>query len=276
MNKTTQLTEVATRRRSFSDKFLKNTVRCWFIMAVLGQWIFAIYVSGFYAGNAINGNFEEWKKALPHGLGKGDPVGNAAIMIHVFLAIIIIVGGPLQFVPYLQRKFRKFHRWNGRIYTLMMFLVSTAGLYMVWITGSGGGPFQYAGLTLDTILIFWFGILAWRTAIKRKFVAHSRWAFRLFLAGIGVWFARVGYMAWVLLHQGFGFNSKTYFTEFFDIWSFAQYLLPLLLFEIYIRVKSGSRKTPKYVLGGTLILFTLIMVVGIFGATIGIWIPLLR
>ena len=279
MNKTTQHIDVAAQPQTKSgNKALKTSAKTWFMVAVVGQWMFAIYVAGFYWLSALQGDLAKWEKALPKGFAKGDVMGNTAIVMHMLLAFIIIVGGPLQFVPSFQRKFRKFHRWNGRVYMVTVFLVSGTGLYMVWAKGGVGGPFQYAASTLNTILIFCFGTLTWRTALQRKFKAHNRWAFRLFLAGSGVWFARLGFMSWGVLHHIFGFNPKPYFPYFYDIWSFGQFVVPLLMFEIYYRTleKQGKEKqvkTRKRVLTGVLYFLTLLTAIGIASVTIAMWIP---
>jgi len=36
---------------------LTVTGRCWFAVAVLGQWIFVTYVSGFYGATPLRGDF---------------------------------------------------------------------------------------------------------------------------------------------------------------------------------------------------------------------------
>ena len=274
MNKKTQRidTEVLHSQKKANNR-LKLSAKTWFIVAVIGQWMFAVYVAGIYWLSALQGKFAQWDKVVPKGFVKGDTMGNTAMIVHMLLAFVVIVGGPLQFVPSIQRKYPKFHRWNGRVYMVMVFLVSSAGLYMAWAKGGIGGPFQYASSTLSTILIFSFGILAWRTAIQRKFKAHNRWAFRLFLAGIGVWFARLGFMSWIIIHKVLGYNHKPYWPHFYDIWSFGQYVLPLLMFEIYYRTLEKSSKSRKYAVMSVLYFLTFLTIVGIISATIILWIP---
>lgn len=276
MNKTAQPITANARTKSRADKRLKLSAKIWFIVAVMGQWMFAIYVAGFYWLSALQGDFAKWNKIVPKGFVKGDIMGNTAMVIHMLLAFIIIVGGPLQFIPRIQRKFKTFHRWNGRVYMITVFLVSGSGLYMAWAKGGIGGPFQYAASTLNTLLIFCFGIMTWRTAIQRKFKIHNRWAFRLFLAGSGVWFARLGFMNWVMIHTALGFNYKPYWPHFYDIWSFGQFCLPLLVFEIYYHTLEKPGKHRKHALMGVLYFLTLLTVLGIISATIALWIPRLQ
>ena len=71
----------------------------WFVIAIIGQWFFASYVAIFYGGSAFRGDLEAWGNVLPEGMIKGDPIGNFALAGHLFLAVFIIFGGPLQVHP---------------------------------------------------------------------------------------------------------------------------------------------------------------------------------
>ena len=80
---------------SVADKTLNFTARFWFVIAVAGQWMFAYYVAAFYGGAALRGDLPAWNKVMPHGYVPGDTAGNLAIGMHLLLAVVIIVGGPL-------------------------------------------------------------------------------------------------------------------------------------------------------------------------------------
>ena len=112
----------------FAKKALQKTATFWFIVAVVGQWIFATYVALFYGGAAIDNNFMKWNRVLPHGYVEGETMGNIATGIHVFFAVAILFGGPLQFIPFVRNRFKAFHRWNGRLYITTMALVSISGI----------------------------------------------------------------------------------------------------------------------------------------------------
>ena len=76
---------------------LHRITRLLFAIAVIGQWLFVYYIVAFYWNAAINGNYAVINERLPHGIMEGDPVGNFMLGAHLFLAAIIIFGGPLQF-----------------------------------------------------------------------------------------------------------------------------------------------------------------------------------
>ena len=78
---------------------LSTAARFWFLVAVAGQWMFAYYIAVLYGGSALQGDWAGWNKVMPHGLVAGDTIGNAAVAVHLFLAFVIVVAGPLQLVP---------------------------------------------------------------------------------------------------------------------------------------------------------------------------------
>lgn len=153
---------VGTNLDSAADTAMKFAARLWFVVAVAGQWMFVFYVAAFYGGAALRGDLAAWNKVMPHGHIPGDTMGNLAIALHLLLAVVIIVGGPLQLLPYIRSHAPAFHRWNGRIYMASVFMTSMVGLYMVWARGTVGDVVQHIGITLDAVLIMTFAALALR------------------------------------------------------------------------------------------------------------------
>jgi hypothetical protein len=63
----------------------------------------------------------------------------------------------------------------------------------------------------------------------------------------GVWFFRVGLMLWLVLNNGpVGFDPKTFRGPFLDFWSFADYLLPLAVLEVYLRTQDRAGTLGKF------------------------------
>ena len=254
-------------------KVLKTTASFWFIIAVLGQWLFATYVGAFYGGAAVQGDFMKWNRVLPHGYVEGETMGNLATAIHVFLAVAILVGGPLQFIPAIRNRFRKFHRTNGRLYVGLVVLVSLSGTYMVLSKGTISGLIGDISININALLVFIFSVLTIRTAISKKFEAHNQWAFRLFLVANGVWFFRIGLMFWLMIMGGpVGFDPATFRGPFLIFLGFGQYLLPLLIYQLYLKSKKAE-PTGKFLMSILLFICTLITGIGVFAATMGMWLP---
>jgi len=258
---------------SSADTALKVAARFWFIIAVIGQWLFAFYVAASYGISGIQGHFTAWNKGA-HRYIPGDTVGNIAIAAHLFIAVIILAGGPLQLIPQIRSKAPRFHRWNGRFYIPAVFMTSLAGLYLVWVRGTIGDVVQHLGVSLDAVLIMIFSVLALRSALARDFRTHGRWALRLFMVVNGVWFFRIGLMLWILINKGpVGFDSQTFTGPFISFLSYANYLLPLAVLELYLWTKEQPGALRRFAMATVLGVLTLGMAVGVFAATKVLWIP---
>ena len=152
--------------------------------------------------------------------------------------------------------------------------MSLTGFYLTWIRGSIGGLIGDIAITINGVFIILFAMITIRYAMRRKFGAHRKWALRLFMVVSGVWFFRVGFMFWMLIHQKpVGFDPATFQGPFLTFLSFAQYLLPLFFLELYFWAQERAGKAGKI---GTAILIVALAIataVGIFGATMGLWLP---
>jgi len=269
--------KAAQRRHSlevFADIALKATARFWFLVAVIGQWIFVVYIVSFYGGAAVRGDLARWGQGLRHAYVPGYHMGNFVLAMHLVLAVIVTVGGPLQLIPQLRACVPAFHRWNGRVYLLTTFTISITALYLMWIRGgTAGGAVLHAGASLNAVLIMFCAAMALRYALARKFDVHRRWALRLFLVVSGFWFFRVGLMLWIILNKGpVGFNPETLQGPFLDFLSFAGFL-PLAVLEIYLRVRDRTGAPGKFAMAASLLVLTVAMGIGIFGATTEMWLP---
>ncbi len=251
---------------AFANAALRGTARLWFVAAVLGQWIFAFYVAVFYGTLTAQGGLKAWNKALFRGYIPGDPIGNTLLVLHLLLAVVILIGGPLQFSAQIRRRAPAFHRWNGRVYMVSVIVASVGGTYMTWVRRTLGDNVQHAAQTLNAILIVAFAGAALRHAMARDFGTHRRWALRLFLSGNAVWFKRVGFQLWMLVHGGrpVGFVPERFSGPFLSIWEFGSYVLPLALLEIYLWTEKRAGERGRLVTATALVLATVGMSIGIF------------
>lgn len=257
-----------------TGRLLKAFATSWFVVAILGQWMFVAYVIGFYGSAAIRGRFEDWNKVLPHGHVAGDTVGNLFVALHLLFAVIVIVGGALQLIPQVRRIAPTFHRWNGRVYLSSVLVMSVGGLVMVWTRGGVGDLSQHVAISINALLIIGFAGMALHHARARRIDVHRRWALRLFLAVSGVWFFRVGLMFWIVANQGpAGFDPKTFQGPFLTILAFAQYLLPLAVLELYFRAQAAGNAPARIAMAAGLGAATLVTATGIAAATAIMWLP---
>ncbi len=253
---------------------LKLSGQFWFLIAFIGQWLFVYYVAFFYGPSGLQGNFEVWNEVMPHGYIKGELTGNIIVGIHLLLAVLITLGGHLQLIPQVRQYAPAFHRWNGRFYLIIAFVISLSGLYMVWIREAAGGMPGHVGISLNAVLIMLFAVMALRTALQRNFDQHFRWVLRLFLVVSGVWFFRVGMMLWLMIHGGpVGFDPNTLQGPFVTFLVFGQFLIPLTVLEIYLKVQKDGNNLTKLSFAAVLLGLTILTGIGIFGATMGMWLP---
>jgi len=259
---------------SVADTALKATARFWFVVAVIGQLVFAFAVASFYGLTALRGDFHGWSKFISRGHVAGDTMGNFAVAMHVTSAAVIMLAGALQLIPQIRSRFPTFHRWNGRIYMLTAVALSTAGLYMTWIRGSVGDLSQHIGGSLGAVLIWLCAAMALRYALARDFKTHRRWALRLFLVASAAWFYRIAFFLSLVLFNGpFGFDPATFTGPFPTFMSFAQYLFPFAVLEIYLRAQDRPGVLRRMATAGILLVLTFAMGAGIFAVTMAVWVP---
>jgi hypothetical protein len=258
----------------FASGALKAAATFWFAVAVAGQLAFAYYIVAFYGRLAAQGNLAGWNRGFPHGHIPGDTVGNAVVAAHLSLAVIVTLGELLQLVPAVRQRAPAFHRWNGRVYAATTASIAVAGSYMTWVRHSVGDISQHVGVTADALLILLFAALAVRKAAARDFRAHRRWALRLFIVASGVWFYRVELMLWELVNGGpAGFDPDTFTGPALTVMSFANYLLPLAVLQLYLRAQARPGAVRRIAVAGALFAATVAMGVGIFEAFTRMWLP---
>jgi hypothetical protein len=268
----TRATSTDALRSRAADRTLRVAAAFWFVIALLGQLAFALYVAAFYGGAAVQGDYRRWNEILVGGWVAGGAVGNAVLAAHLVLALVITVGGPLQLIPQLRARAPALHRWNGRLYVLTAVVISATGLYAVWTRGTAGGVNLGIGISLNGVLIIGVAALALRFALVRKFEVHRRWALRLFVLVNGVWFFRVGLMLWLVVNQGPVGFGRNFDGPFPTLLSFGCYLVPLAILELYLRARRASAPR-RFAMAGALVVLTLAMAVGIAMAILGLWLP---
>jgi len=270
-------TAVMTNRlesKSVADAALKVATRFWFVVALIGQLVFAFALASFYALTTLRGDFHSWRKFIVHGYVVGDTMGNLAVAIHVTSAVIVMVAGVLQLIPQIRNRFPVFHRWNGRVYMLAAVAISAAGLYMTWIRGTVGDLAQHLGSSLNAVLIWLCAAMALRYALARDFKTHRRWALRLFLVTSASWFLRLAlFLSFVVFRGPFGFDPVTFRGPFLTFLAFAQYLFPLAILEIYLRAQDRPGALRRIATAGMLFVLTIAMGAGIFAVGMAKWVP---
>lgn len=261
-----------------AQRLLGRAAATWFAVAVTGQLFFSLYIALVYGGAFVTGNTARWNHVMPRGYVAGDPVGNAALMTHVLIAVVIMTAGALQILPALRRRWPALHRWVGRSYMVSVILSSVAGLYLVWERGASQRLSQHIAISLNALIIVLCAVLAWRAARARDFAAHRRWALRTYLAASGVFFFRLGVFLWLMIHQRpVGFDAKTFTGPFLTALAFAVYVfVPLTVLQGYFFAQAQRGVWGPRVMSLVLFGLALISAGGIASVTMILWWPAIR
>lgn len=271
------MTSIATTDLPSSDlrrarRFQSGAGAFWFLTALTGQAIFAVYIFAAFWMSAGRGDWAFWNDHLFTGIIRGDPLGNALLVLHLTLAFVITVSGPLQLIPSLRSSLPAFHRWNGRIYMIVAIIISAGAILFLTFRPAFGGPVNAVLQSVNGAVIIACAALAWRAARRRDFAIHRRWATRLFLAVSGVWFLRVMMIAWAIPTGGAGIGDELDgpMGRFFML---GQTVIPLAVYQLYLAAEARPAVWAKYAMGSVLIVLTLIMAGGIAGVTFAMWLP---
>ncbi len=260
--------------RRFSDAALTASTRFWFAVVIGGQLLFATYIVLFYGLSGWHGQLGDRAKFLNHAYVPGDVVGNFAVAMHILFALVINLSGALQLVPQIRTRAPAFHHWNGRVFLFGAVTTGLAGLYMTWFRGTVGDISQHLGSTLDAALIFLCAALTLRYAVAREIAIHRRWALRLFMVTSASWFLRIFLFLWLIVNRGpAGFDPNTFTGPVLTFATFAQYLVPLTVLELYLRVRARDGIASRFAMAGGVFVLTLAMCAGLFAVAMAAWLP---
>lgn len=253
---------------------LKTAAAAWFVVAALGQAMFAFYVIAAYGSSIVLGRWEQWNRLFPsgHGYIPGDTLGNLALLFHLSLVAVVMLGGVLQLIPGLRRRWPAFHRWTGRVYLASVVIVSVGGLILNLTREPIGTPAQNLATRINAVLILGFAALALQRARAGRIDLHRRWALRLFLAASGVWFIRLMWWLWAVVVRGLGYEPGS-FDASFTVMNFAQFLLPLLVLELYFRAQDRGGPRRRIAMAAILGGLTLATATAIVAVTLKLWLP---
>lgn len=152
------------------------------------------------------------------------------IQIHIAAAGVALLVGSFNFLKRLRARAPRVHRWIGRIYVAACTIGGLAGGAIALYSSSG----LVAGWGFLTLALLWvpFTLLAWRSALKRDFVAHERWMVRSFALTFGA--------ATLRLYLPIGLATVG-FNESYPLIAWAAWVPNLIVAEIWLRSRRPSR-----------------------------------
>lgn len=248
----------------------------WYLTAAIGQLAFVWMIVAHYGRRTLGGDYAGWNdKPIIKGYVAGDTLGNILFVVHVLLAAIVTLGGLFQLIPWARRHLPSLHRWNGRLFIAVSCVMAVGGIWMTWGRHTYLSVISGIAVTVDGVLILLFATIAWRLAAARQFDAHRKWAMRTFIVVNGVWFLRIFIMAWAVLTHGAGM-SKDMSSPVDIALQFGAYLLPLAVLEVYFLAQRSHSLAAKRAVAGLVIVMTVLMAIGIFGAIAFMWGPYMK
>lgn len=264
---------IMTVRSEGAQMALNRAAALWYLMAVLGQLAFLLFILLFYYPKVLSGNFAAWdNKPNIDGFTAGDTGGNIMFALHVLAAAVLTAGGLLQLLPALRAKWPRVHRWNGRLFMVTALTLALGGLWLVWGRGTYLNLVGAFGISFNALLIISFAFMAWRTAIKKQFAEHRRWALRLFIVANAVWFMRLGYMIWGIGTGGIGIG-KAMDGPYDYFLAFGNSLVPLAIMEVYLRIQDGANDRARVLMAAGLVICALLIIGGSGAAWLAMWGP---
>jgi hypothetical protein len=261
-------------RRDFSSSIMKFAARFCFAVLVAGQLVFGFSLAAFYGLASWREHWQSWNHVMKHGYIPGASLGNAVVVAHVLTATVVVLTGTMQLIPVIRQRLPALHRWTGRVYLLSAVVLGSAGIVVLWTRSIGGDLPMRIGTTIDALLIVVFAALTFRTALAREFTAHREWALRLFVVVSAAWFFRVAVTLMFAINGGpFGFDPRTTSGPLLTFMTFAEYLGPLAMLELYFEAGPKASALRRTATGLGLIVVTLALAAGIVLLSAGNSVP---
>ncbi|MFY8298785.1 DUF2306 domain-containing protein [Pseudoalteromonas sp. SS15] len=257
-----------------ADSALKKAVTSWVSIVLVGQWAFAVYILSLYAIPLLIGAVHQADEISP-ARGFDTSAGFDSIMFfsHILPAAIMATSGLAQIIPKIRKTYPKFHRWNGRLFFTLGLSGAVTGLYLTWGAGIRFSDIGALGVTLNGVLILVAIFFAWKTAVKKQFAQHQRWAVHAFILVNGVWTFRLFLMGWYLVNQGPNGNNGNLDGPMDLTLSFACYLLPMLIAELIFWAKRCKTENIKWLAAMTTSIAAVITLIGVIAAAMMMWGP---
>lgn len=154
-----------------------------------------------------------------------------AFFSHVYTSIFALMIGITQFSKYLRIRIPKLHKRLGKIYILIVLLVSApSGLVMAYY--ANGGLFSQISFSIQAVLWFLFTLLAFRHAKSRKWKLHENFMLRSYALTLSAISLR-------LIKWGIVTVFELPPMDTYKIVAWAGWLVNILIVEIYIFSKKN-------------------------------------
>ena len=153
-----------------------------------------------------------------------------AFYLHIFSSCFILFAGAFLFSKTIIKKYRNLHRWSGKIYVLLLLIISAPTGMIMAFYANGGWPAKISFLILCPL--WWYcTYMGYRKIREKKIQEHEKWMIRsyaLTLSAISLRFYQM-----ILGNAGWDPATQYIFV------SWISWVGNLLMAELYIRIWEG-------------------------------------
>ena len=145
---------------------------------------------------------------------------------HATLALPVVFGAPLQFIPKLRARAPHLHRWIGKAY---VFGASGSAILAVYLGATTEYEESRLSIVITGLLWLFFTLAAWRSGVAKQFQAHRAFMIRSYaLALVLVW-----------LRVMYDFQDELFFFVTNEVSrdgtrEWASWVIPLLVVEMWL------------------------------------------
>ncbi|WHP43519.1 DUF2306 domain-containing protein [Lysinibacillus boronitolerans] len=193
------------------------------LLIISGMWVMHTLTKNFVVDPSFQGFLSKKDELLSNQM-----LWVLMIRVHIILAIIALLTGPLGIIKRLRLKSLTFHRWNGRVYVLSIVLNFIAGLYVSFFA-TGGWPSTIGFLILNTLWLI-TTILGYIYIKRKDVLRHSQWIIRSFFLSFA---NMIIYIMVAITHNGLDLSYDLSYT--IAVW--LSWIFSLAIAEIVIRKK---------------------------------------
>jgi uncharacterized membrane protein len=161
-------------------------------------------------------------------------------MIHVVPGLVFMILGPFQFSKSIRARHLQWHRWSGRIFVAVGFIIAISALVMSFTMQSIGGVNQAAATILfGAFFLFALSKAVWHIS-RREIILHRQWMIRAYAIGLAVATIRP------IIGIFFATSPLTGLTpyQFFGTAFWIGFVLHLIAAEAWIYITSPGMQTP--------------------------------
>jgi uncharacterized membrane protein len=190
--------------------------------AALYLWLSVLALLGFYyLYRAVDYRFLHEGRLGPSLFNK-----QLWYIAHASLALPVVFGAPLQFIPKLRQKAPQLHRWVGRAYVLG---ASGAAVLAVYLGATTEFEESRLSIVITGLLWLFFTLAAWRAAVARNFQVHRAFMIRSYTLALVLVWLRIMYD---FQDQLFFFVTSEVARDATREW--ASWVIPLLVVEFWL------------------------------------------